>query len=365
MVVAMTATNADCTTVVQPSLDQLLTAVVQLDTDYCIAYMNTAAEALLDGSRNRLQQQDFFSLFSYSSIDPNTLKQALNDDQSVSDSDVTLVFHDGQRITVELVAQPLKLEQQRIGVLLELRQMDQIRRINQETVQQQQLLAAQSMVRGMAHEIKNPLGGLRGAAQLLASELDDAELQEYTDLIINQADRLSTLVNRMLGSNQLPQPEPTNIHAVLERVLQVARLAGAEQIRWQRDYDPSLPELTMAADQIEQALLNIVMNACEALAQEAGGEIVLRTRIAHQQTLYGKRYRQCAVIVIQDNGPGIAEALRDTLFYPMVSGRAGGTGLGLAIAQNIVHQHSGKIELQSRPGHTEFTLYLPYVETLT
>jgi len=360
-----------CTNVVQPHLDQLLTAVVLLDEHLCITYMNAAAEAILDGSLRRFQQQPFFSLFHYSSLDPIVVQHALHDQQSVSDSDVTLVLHDGQRITIEFIAQPLRQANGQLSILLELRQMDQIRRINQEATQQQQLQAAQSMVRGLAHEIKNPLGGLRGAAQLLASELDDAMLREYTDLIISQADRLSTLVDRMLGSHQLPQRQQANIHALLEQVIKVARLSTGAQIDWLRDYDPSLPELTMAPEQLEQVFLNIVMNACDALLEQvcdyehvAPPTVTVRTRIAHQQTIHGKRYRQCAVVVIQDNGPGIPKSLRDTLFYPMVSGRAGGTGLGLSIAQNLVHQHAGKIEVQSEPGCTEFSVYLPYIETL-
>ncbi|RUO63792.1 nitrogen regulation protein NR(II) [Pseudidiomarina insulisalsae] len=349
---------------VQPDFDQLLTAIVQLDARLHIRYMNAAAEALLDGSRKRLLNAPLFSLFSFSSLEPEVLRHAMRDQQSVSDSDVTWVFHDGQRITIEFIAQPLRNDDGEAQVLLEFRQVDQIRRINQETSQQQQLQAAHSIVRGLAHEIKNPLGGLRGAAQLLASELADKALHEYTDLIISQADRLRNLVDRMLGSHELPKRMTTNVHEVIERVIAVAELSAPKRIRFVRDYDPSLPELTMAADAIEQAILNVVMNACEALAErEQQGQISLRTRVLHQQTLYGQRYRQCAVIEVQDNGPGVPEQLKETLFYPMVSGRAGGTGLGLAITQNAVHQHAGKVEVLSEPGDTRFLLYLPYVET--
>ena len=353
--------TADCTKMVQPQLDQLLTGVLLLDAALCIQYMNAAAETILDGSRKRLIGLPLFSLFSYSSLNSELLQSALRDQQSVSDSDVSLVFADGQRITIEFIAQPLLHADGPPQVLVELRQVDQIRRINHENSQQQQLSAAHAMIRGLAHEIKNPLGGLRGAAQLLASELPEPTLREYTDLIINQADRLRNLVDRMLGSHQLPQRRSENIHALLERVWQLVSLSASSGIQWQRDYDPSLPELIMASDAIEQALLNIVLNACEAMGER--GALMLRTRIIHQQTIYGTRYRHCAPIVVQDNGPGIAPAVRDTLFYPMVSGRAGGTGLGLSIAQNVVHQHGGKIEVVSDPGHTEFLIYLPYLET--
>ncbi|WP_244441592.1 nitrogen regulation protein NR(II) [Pseudidiomarina atlantica] len=351
--------KTDCTNLVHPDWDQLLTGIVQLDEQFHITYMNAAAETILDGSRKRLLNTPLFSLFSFSSLDPQVLRHAMREQQSVSDSDVTWIFHDGQRLTVEFIAQPLSQQQ----VLLELRQVDQIRRINQENSQQQQLQAAHSIVRGLAHEIKNPLGGLRGAAQLLASELNDSELTEYTDLIMQQADRLRNLVDRMLGSHELPKRTAMNLHAVIENVIAIAQLSAPKQIQIQRDYDPSLPELTMAPDAIEQAVLNVVMNAIEALSDQATGLITVRTRILHQQTLYGQRYRQCAVVEVQDNGPGIPEQLKDTLFYPMVSGRAGGTGLGLAITQNVVHQHAGKVEVLSEPGDTRFLLYLPYIET--
>ncbi|MDN7138052.1 nitrogen regulation protein NR(II) [Pseudidiomarina sp. 1ASP75-14] len=358
--------KTDCTNVVQPDWDQLLTGIVQLDEQLHIRYMNAAAETMLDGSRKRLLGTPLFSLFSYSSLEPEVLRQALRDQQSVSDSDVTWIFHDGQRVTVEFVAQPLTRKSDTGQVLVELRQVDQIRRINQENSQQQQLQAAHSIVRGLAHEIKNPLGGLRGAAQLLAGELEDKQLHDYTDLIISQADRLRNLVDRMLGSHELPERTATNVHEIIERVIAVAQLSAPPNISFRRDYDPSLPELTMAADGIEQALLNVVMNASEAIADDAaqtGGEVIVRTRVLHQQTLYGQRYRRCAVIEVQDNGPGVPAQLKDTLFYPMVSGRAGGTGLGLAITQNVVHQHAGKIEVLSEPHCTRFLLYLPYIET--
>ena len=359
------APEADCTNMVQHLLDLQITAVVALDRTLTIQYMNAAAEALLDGSRKRLTHTPFFSLFAFISIDPVVLQEAMDEGQSVSDSEVVAMFHDEHKVTLEFTAQPIQLEQTP-HILLELRQIDQIKRINQETSQQQQLQAAQSMIRGLAHEIKNPLGGLRGAAQLLASELKEPELREYTDLIMSQADRLRVLVDRMLGSHRMPTRQTENIHALLERAVQVAALSvndnEQKSIQWKRDYDPSLPELSVAGDAIEQAFLNILMNAVEAISEQ--GTITVKTRIVHQQTLYGKRYKACAVISIRDDGPGIPAALKDTLFYPMVSGRAEGTGLGLSIAQTIVHQHAGKIEVQSEPGATEFSLYLPYVETL-
>ena len=213
-------------------------------------------------------------------------------------------------------------------------------------------------MRGLAHEIKNPLGGLRGAAQLLSKALPDPALTEYTKVIIEQADRLRNLVDRLLGPQQPGMHVTESIHKVAERVVALVSMELPENVTLIRDYDPSLPELLHDPDQIEQVLLNIVRNALQALGAE-GGEIILRTRTAFQLTLHGVRYRLAARIDVEDNGPGIPSHLQDTLFYPMVSGREGGTGLGLSIARNLIDQHSGKIEFTSWPGHTEFSVYLP------
>lgn len=338
--------------------DHLLTAIVVLDRQLVIQYMNSAAETLLDGSAKRLAGTPFYSHFSYLSLDESMLIHALRQQQSVSDSEVVMVFHDHQRMLVEFSTQPIQSNDNEELLLLELRRVDQLRKINQENSQHQQLLAAQSLVRGLAHEIKNPLGGLRGAAQLLATELPDAQLREYTDLIISQADRLRTLVDRLLGPHRFPERKPCNLHQLLEQVIKVVQLDAQGDLSVKRDYDPSLPEMTIAGDAIEQALLNMLANASEVLGGR--GEIIVRTRVVHQQTIYGKRYRQCAVVSVIDHGPGIPAELTETLFYPMVSGRAGGTGLGLSIAQTAVHQHAGKIEVESRPGFTEFRVFLPY-----
>lgn len=354
---------------VQQLIDHLLTAVLVLDGQLRIQYLNAAAETLLDGSRKRLLQVPFYSHFSYLSIDQSLLFHALTHQQSVSDSEVVMVLHDQQRLTVEFSAQYLNLDDEaQPQLLIELRRVDQQRKITQENSQQQQRHAAQTLVRGLAHEIKNPLGGLRGAAQLLAAELPDAQLRDYTDLIINQADRLRNLVDRLLGPNQLPERHSQNLHELLERVIRVVSLdaesvstSAKRQLTIQKDYDPSLPEMVMAGDALEQALLNILVNAGEAM--QGDGTIRVRTRVVHQETIYGKRYRQCAIISITDDGPGIPLELSETLFYPMVSGHAGGTGLGLSIAQTVVHQHAGKIEVDSMPGHTEFRIYLPYEQT--
>lgn len=341
--------------------DQLVTGIVILDAHLAVCYANAAAEAVFAGSSRRLLGAPIDSLFRYSSFDLQLLRQVPATQQTISDSDVSWVFHDGKAMTVELTASAASLPGLPEAIILELRQVDLIRRLNQEQVQQHQLEAAQQLVRGLAHEIKNPLGGIRGAAQLLHSQLGDAQ-REYTQMIMGQSDRLRALVDRLLGPNRPSARAPENIHAVLQRVLDVLSLEQPPGVHLVKDYDPSLPDLTMSADQIEQVLLNLVKNAFDVMPEK--GTVTLKTRVLHQETIYGKRYRQCAQISVLDDGPGILPELKDTLFYPLVSGRENGTGLGLSIAQSLVHQHAGKIEVTSRPGATEFTVLLPYLEEL-
>jgi two-component system nitrogen regulation sensor histidine kinase GlnL len=240
---------------------------------------------------------------------------------------------------------------------LELVQLDRHLRISQDEQWLSQHSAARKMIRGLAHEIKNPLGGLRGAAQLLDGELREEGLKEYTRIIIAEADRLHKLVDRMLGPNNRLHKQEINIHEILEHVRNLVLAEAPGGIELIRDYDPSLPWLWGDRDLLIQAVLNIVRNALQSLGDS--GRITLRTRILHKFTIDHTRHRLVIRADIMDNGPGIPEPLQDTLFYPMVTGRDEGTGLGLTIAQTLINQHRGLIECQSRPGHTVFTVLLP------
>lgn len=336
-------------------LDNLLTAVILIDEQLCIHYVNPAAEQLLSLSQRRLIGLELPQLLEHISLDLQRLRQGLGSGQGFTDSEVTLVV-EGEPRLVEISATPLADHEQRL-MLVELRKIDQQKKISQELQQHAQQQAAKELVRGLAHEIKNPLGGLRGAAQLLQKELPDPALREYTGIIIEQADRLRLLVDRLLGPQRPGRHQVHNVHSVLEQVRRLVELELPAGIRIERDYDPSIPDFEMEADQLQQAFLNIVRNAAEALGEQ--GVIRLRTRTAFQVTIHGQRYRLAAEIKIIDNGPGIPEGIRDTLFYPMVTGKEGGTGLGLSIAQNLIDQHKGRIECISWPGHTEFCIYLP------
>ncbi|GAB3532282.1 nitrogen regulation protein NR(II) [Photobacterium kasasachensis] len=338
-------------------LDNLVTAILLLDEGLTIRYVNPAAEQLLSFSKRRLNNACFPELLQHSSLDLGLIQDTLQSGQGLADSDVTFVI-DGRHYTLEVNASPLSWQKELL-ILLELKPIDQQRRISQELSQHAQQQAAKELVRGLAHEIKNPLGGLRGAAQLLEKTLPDPSYTEYTQMIIEQADRLRNLVDRLLGPQRPGSRQVDNIHVVLEKVRQLVAIDSGSNIRLHRDYDPSLPDFTMDPEQLEQAILNIVSNAAQALQQHGGGNITLKTRTAHQTLIHGKRYRIAAKVDIIDDGPGIPGDIQDTLFYPMVTGREGGTGLGLSIAQNLIDQHQGKIEVVSWPGHTKFTIYLP------
>ncbi|MCL1038968.1 nitrogen regulation protein NR(II) [Shewanella submarina] len=343
-------------------LNHMVTAVLVIDQQLMTHYANTAAEQLFGLGTHRLTQAPLIEMCEQLGVSTDRLEEAVVQAQGLTINTASLISLDGRHHTVDITLIPL--EQSPLpGVqgpfgLLELRQVDQQRRIHQQLSQDAQQQAAQFLVRNLAHEIKNPLGGLRGAAQLLSRELQEAHLKEFTSMIIEQADRLRTLVDRLLGP-QKPTPHSLqNIHQVSEKVLQLARVTCPDNIELKRDYDPSIPDMHMDADQLQQALLNIVQNAMQALA-EKGGEICIRSRTQHQVTIGPIRHRLVLELSVIDNGPGIPPHLMDTLFYPMVTGRDTGSGLGLSIAHNIARLHGGRIDCESNPGHTEFTLLLP------
>jgi two-component system nitrogen regulation sensor histidine kinase GlnL len=242
-------------------------------------------------------------------------------------------------------------------ILVEFQQVDNHLRISKEEQLVTQQNTARLLVRGLAHEIKNPLGGLRGAAQLLDLELHDPELKEYTQIIIDESDRLQGLLDKMLGPNKLPNKKSLNIHEVLERVRQLVQAESSGSLLIKSDYDPSIPDIYADKDQLIQAILNIARNAVQAL--NGKGNIIFKTRIHRQMNIGRKRYKLAVKCDIIDNGPGVDPAMMSQIFYPMITGRAEGTGLGLSIAQALINQHSGLIECNSEPGKTVFSISLP------
>jgi two-component system nitrogen regulation sensor histidine kinase GlnL len=243
-------------------------------------------------------------------------------------------------------------------MVIELNSVERHHRIQTEEALLMQTQASAAVMRGLAHEVKNPLGGIRGAAQLLERELEDQRQAEYTQIIIGEVDRLRNLVDRMLGPPGEPCAAPVNIHDVLEHVTHIvdAESAGSSVIR--RDYDPSIPELFADRDQLIQAFLNIVRNAMQAL-HAVGGTIELKTRIQRNLTIGPKMHSLVARVDVIDSGPGVNPEIADSIFYPMVSGRAEGSGLGLPLAQSLLNRQGGLVEFASEPGHTVFTVWLP------
>ncbi|MGE4404158.1 nitrogen regulation protein NR(II) [Pseudomonas sp.] len=342
-------------------IENLTTATLLLNSRLRLEYMNPAAEMLLAVSGQRSHGQFISELFTESPEALAALRQAVEEAHPFTKREATLTSATGQSLTVDYAVTPV-LTRQETMLLLEVLPRDRLLRITKEEAQLSKQETTKMLVRGLAHEIKNPLGGIRGAAQLLARELPDEHLQDYTEVIIEEADRLRNLVDRMLGSNKLPSLAMTNIHEVLEHVASLIEAECQGSIILVRDYDPSIPEVLMDREQMIQAVLNIMRNAMQALSgqTELGlGRLTLRTRTLRQFTIGHIRHRLVARIELIDNGPGIPAELQNTLFYPMVSGRPDGTGLGLAITQNIISQHQGLIECESHPGHTAFSIFLP------
>jgi two-component system nitrogen regulation sensor histidine kinase GlnL len=343
-------------------LEESKTAFLILRESFKPIYANNACQQLLRQSAYRLCQQTLQQLAVYYHFDPSSALSAFHNKTSYTDNELTLSI-EGQNIVVELSATFMrcgKLEY----LIIEICNLDHLHKVNQLHQQESQQKVAQKLVRGLAHEIKNPLGGLRGAAQLLEAELADPDLKEFTQLIIEQADRLSSLVDRLLGPNQLGIKTQINIHSILEKVHHLIAITLPSNIRLKTDYDPSLPEILAQDDQLEQVFLNIIQNAVQVIQETSiiKGEITLKTRTAYN-ILIGKKYHKLAAeIKIIDNGPGIPEKLQNTLFYPMVTGRPNGTGLGLSIAQELIKQHHGRIEYHRNAGYTEFLIYLPFTK---
>lgn len=341
-------------------LDYLNNAVVLVNDSCEIEYLNQAAESILGISKSKAMGQDISKMLSDNEFERKAILDVVRDRSPFTKRQAQISTGPGKKGIVDFSLTPLDLGAG-TKFVVEIQEINRLVRITRE----ESILAThdttRQLVRGFAHEVKNPLGGIRGAAQLLQAELDDPELKEYTQVITDEADRLRNLVDGMLGPNQPLKLKPLNIHQVLDRVLTLISAESSSQIRTIMDYDPSLPEIVGDSDQLIQAMLNIARNAIQAL-QESNTEhprLVVRTRIHRRFTIGPIHHALVARVDFEDNGPGIPPERIDEIFYPMITTRSEGTGLGLPIAQSIISSHEGLIECASESGRTEFSVYIP------
>ena len=347
------------------AFDQLATMVAVTHPDGRCLRANSALENTLGQSRRALQRGSVFDWL----LDPAPMRESLR--QVAHNTVATGRFEAmlkrpviGQTAAGDLPVHVIVSQMDRPGqVLVEMIEVEQQTRMEREERTHGLVQANKELVRNLAHEIKNPLGGIRGAAQLLQMEVASKELTEYTQVIIHEADRLQSLVDRLLAPHRRPQVmADVNIHEICERVRAVTLAEHPRGLQVIRDYDTSIPDFRGDREQLIQAVLNIVHNATQALAPriaDASAKIVLRTRVARQATFGRQRFRLALELHVQDNGPGVPEAVFDNIFQPLVSGRDGGSGLGLTLAQTFVQQHQGTIECDSVPGRTVFKLLIP------
>ena len=338
-------------------VEHLSTAVLVFNAQLQLVFINSAGEMMFAHSARHLCGRSVHELLTNSDAMVEQLAAAITSEQVVIQRDYLLELPDAHDLRVNCTFTPISDAGRANSVLVELRQIDHHLRIEQEEHLINEQQATHALVRGLAHEIKNPLGGLRGAAQLLEREIADESLKEYTQIIISEADRMQALMDRMLGPNSVPQLQAVNVHEVLEHVRELVQVESGDNLTFQQDYDPSLPELQADPDLLIQALLNIVRNAAQAL--KGTGMIKLRTRVHRNFNIGARKHRLVGCIEVIDNGPGIDVVLQKQIFYPMITGRSDGTGLGLSIAQALISRHQGLIECSSRSGETVFTILLP------
>ena len=342
----------------------LAAAVIVLDHDLVVQYVNPAAENLFEFSNRNIAGQSVRKTFDDAAVFLRAIDYALSNDCTYMEHDLLLGAPGHARQHLNCTITPIDVpgwRAQSSRVLAEFRPIDMQLKIAREERLIDQTEANRLLLRSLAHEIKNPLGGIRGAAQLLERELERPDLSEYTQVIMKEADRLQSLMNRLLTPNRAVQLSMVNIHEVVERVRTVIVAEFPDGLEIVRDYDVSLPPLKADKEQLIQAVLNVMRNAAQAL--EGRGRIALRTRLARQVTLARKHYRHALVVEVMDNGPGVPVELQEKIFYPLVTAREGGSGLGLTIAQTFVGQHGGVIQYESEPGTTCFSIVLPVRQT--
>ena len=342
------------------SFDLLATLIAVVQSDGSVLFANSALEDAIGTSRRTIEGSPFPECFTEPQLLRTALEGAGSNEFAALRYDAWLKRLNHEAVPVHVIVAQTEHPGEIIVELLPLEQ--QVKQDREERLIDQ-AQANKELIRNLAHEIKNPLGGIRGAAQLLQMEIESKDLIEYTQVIIHEADRLQTLVDRLLAPHRRPHlVGDVNIHEVCERVRSVILAEFPRGLRIERDYDTSIPEFRGDREQLIQAVLNIAHNAAQALSERVAlgdAEIIFRTRIARQVTFGKQRYRLALELHVIDNGPGVADSIKDRIFYPLVSGRDGGSGLGLTLAQTFVQQHHGLIECDSVPGRTDFKILIP------
>lgn len=341
--------------------EAMVCSIILVDTQLRVQYMNPAAESLTGHSLCQHKNKQLDQLIYAAPLHEHILR-AIQNAQSHVTREGRIQLSNGQQITIDCAVTPLYEHNEVIGSLLEMNQVDRQLRIVRDAQILTQQENSQKVLQGIAHEVKNPLGGIRGAAQLLEGEFENEELKEYTQIIISEADRLKNLIDRMLGSSKLPKMCPVNIHEVMEHVRQLVLNCKLDNLRILQDYDPSLPDFIGDRDQLVQVVLNIANNALNALnaSSDQQGEITLKTRIKRYFTINDTLHPLVLCASIIDNGDGIPKTLQDKIFFPMISGNPKGAGLGLSIAQSLVNRHGGLVEyVRNNKQETEFNIYIP------
>jgi len=345
------------TDIPQRILESLHSVVMLFDRELRLRYINPAGEMLFEASARHLLDSPIAELIQVDDNLITALQEVIDTAHPFTKHEQKLMLLAQREITVDMVVSTLQEAHGQTELLVEMNPINRLLQITRDENLVNQQKTTRELLRGLAHEVKNPLGGLRGAAQLLEKELPNETLKEYTNVIIREADRLQKLVNQILGPNRMPKVKATNILEMVERVRSLILAEKHHGITIKRDYDPSIPDVEIDPDQLIQSVLNIVRNACQAMNDD--GVITLRTRILRNQTIGQETHRLAARIDVIDNGPGIPEKIKENIFFPMITGRAEGSGLGLSIAQSLIQQHGGLIECESEPGKTVFSIILP------
>jgi two-component system nitrogen regulation sensor histidine kinase GlnL len=349
----------------QYMVENMETALLLFDGELRLLAINPAGENLLQASARTLIEQHAERVFSRNPQFSDLLHRVAEQQRAMNRREARLSVSSDNVISVDCSVTPVSRVRRGVDLLMEITRVDRLMRLAREGALQEQYRATRKILRGIAHEVKNPLGGLRGAAQLLDMEIEDESLREYTGIIIREADRLSAMVDKMSGPNKPLQLRQVNVHEILEHVRALIQAEYPAMIETVSNYDPSLPEINADPDALTQVILNICRNAVQAMLEDPSASsgqpnrLRFSTHPTNHFTIGKTMHRLVLQLDIEDNGPGIPKELQDTIFYPLITSKAEGAGLGLSIVQNIINQHHGLIEFNSQPGKTVFSIFLP------